>query len=404
MRKTIPILIAFFIVCFCGVAVFMYFGDKPDTLPDQTDASVATATITASPAVTDVPAEPVYDGQLKLYTKCRLETADGKKAGTAILNLVQRNRFGDWLNEESVKHSVNYSFAVNVSLRLSPLMKKYDDLTIKCKPELCDAHGDVYGTQCDIGWSGFSDTASLTTSSPTKTIEFCVQPEQKLKKGSKLKIEFYSLEDSTLVLKPVYVTFNQLKNAKKGPKILTTKQRRVITSICGAKYAIIPKQVSFEMHKRNDKPTDDALPYYDIDYQYQALKKPTNARNVANIVAYNGKDCIAGHATLGVQSNNSGEIYYQATKDAVRNSYENQGIPDLYYTKSINLPFGKSATYTINRAAAESDTNAPRFVRIRVEFPEESDVRTDKQKLKFNGRYLVYQIKITERKLAPSPY
>lgn len=401
MKKMIPALIALFAVCICGVAVFMYFGHEPSTLPDQTGASVVTA---VTPTMTAAPIKQLYDGQLKLHTRCRLETATGEKAGTITLNLVQRNRFGDWLNEESVKHSVNYSFAVNVSLKLSPLMKKYDDLTVKCKPELCDAHGNVYGTQCDIGWSGFSDTASLTTSSSTKTIEFCVQPERKLKKGSKLKLEFYSLEDSTLVLKPVYVAFNQLKNAKKGPKLLTTKQRRVVTSICGAKFAIIPKQVSFEMHKRNDRPTDDALPYYDIDYKYQAIKKPTNSRNVANIVTYNGKDCIAGHATLGVQSDNGGEIYYQATKDAVRNSYVNQGIPTLYYTKSVNLPFGKTATYTINRAAAKSDTNAPRFVRIRVEFPEESDVRTDKQKLKFNGRYLVYQVKIAERKLAPSPY
>ena len=70
-----------------------------------------------------------------------------------------------------------------------------------------------------------------------------------------------------------------------------------------------------------------------------------------------------------------------------------------YVTEGGRIKFGNSRKVATNRKAEATTSVAPDFVRLRIEYPEEASARNFKQKLKFKGRFQVYQLRISERKL-----
>ena len=136
------------------------------------------------------------------------------------------------------------------------------------------------------------------------------------------------------------------------------------------------------------------------------LKKPIKNVDVAKFDEYK-KMKMSSKLVVGVSSQSDKKILYNNYPKAKRFIYSNSVDEDdtEYYvaTKDVYLGRGAQATYTDNRRVPSTATTKPEYLRFRVEFPEERAARTDDEMMKFNGRFIVYQIAPEERKLDAKP-
>jgi hypothetical protein len=371
-----------------------------DLLGADSDNAVVLTTPTPTVAVTEKPEKEYYS----VGEKVKIKDDDGSVIGTFKLNQVEKEKINDWKNAKAVQNDVNYSYSTNVTVDFSKSSSSFASLTVNCEPQIVFNDGEVKSSTCDVGWSGFASKAELYSNHPKKTIEIGVQPEEKVRKGCIL--QFVLRDQNNNVLKVIKYKYKVLKKARKGAKLLSGKDVAKITSKNGAKFSVSIRNVYFENHEivapGEEKSINDAAEtanFFDVVYRVSALTKPKNSSFVKNITTYRGKSALLSNFTLGLDTMNASSVSYNPVKNATRNIYSNDAATEYYVSSKLEVPFGYHTDIITNRQASDTDSYKPSYVRIRLEFEEEANARSEKKRMRFNGRYVVFQVKIGERKL-----
>ena len=321
-------------------------------------------------------------------------TADGVQCGTITVNQIEKVGINDINNEKAMNNSVNYSYSINITVRFKSTYNEITNFT--CVPKIYNGRKLASSPAC-VGWTGFKTVTSVYGGSGSATIETGVQPEVRVGKKSQLVLTFQDSEGhkyDTLKMKN-----GILKKSKKGSKLLKTSKRVKINSVNGAVYSIVPVKVYFENHVLNSEALNKQRKnFFDIDYKVEAWKAPEKNITVRGISGGKGA-AMACISTIGLECGNSNKVLYQAYKKAARVYRERTLQENNYVTEGGRIKFGNSRKVATNRKAEATTSVAPDFVRLRIEYPEEASARNFKQKLKFKGRFQVYQLRISERKL-----
>lgn len=359
---------------------------------DQQQVSNMNAKVSAIPTATPTP-EPT--AKLGYGTKVKIPlTVDDVQYGTVTVNQIEKVGINDVSNEKAVGNSVNYSFSVNITVRFK---SAFDEITnFTCVPKIYNGK-KLISSPASVGWTGFNTAVSIYGGTGAASIETGVQPEVRVGKKSRLVLTFKDSEGHDY--DSVKLRDGILKKAKKGPRLLKSLERVKIKSVNGAVYSILPKKVYFENHIINSEALDkERKNFFDIDYKVEAWKAPVNRLTVRGISGGKGASMVC-QAAIGLECVNSSKVLYQAYKKAVR-LYREQSLQEVaYVTEGGRIRFGYSRKVTTNRKAEAAMSVAPDTVRLRVEYPDEAAARSLKQKLKFKGRFQVYQLRISERKL-----
>lgn len=307
----------------------------------------------------------------------------------------------DWYNKEAEANNIRTSYTINLQYDLRDDIGLEDSRKFICEAFTIDASGELTGGPCCVGWSGFSSDVVLFNDTLMGRLEIGVQPTSKLTKSTKLLLRFSDSKGTTY--DDIIVGNSVFKNAKKGPSLLTKNEKSVIKSVNGAKYFITIKNPSVEEQLKSTGELDD---FYSFEYMIGYLKKPIKNVDVAKFDEYK-KMKMSSKLVVGVSSQSDKKILYNNYPKAKRFIYSNSVDEDdtEYYvaTKDVYLGRGAQATYTDNRRVPSTATTKPEYLRFRVEFPEERAARTDDEMMKFNGRFIVYQIAPEERKLDAKP-
>ena len=319
---------------------------------------------------------------------------DDKVWGTAKINQIEKLQFSDWANSQAKMNDVDYCYSFNVTIIPKEVRTP---VSVEMEPVFY-RDGNKISQTANVGWSGFPKAAEFYSGGDKRTtIEVCVQPEKKLTDGDVCNLEFSSNGQN---FDSVEVSEKSVQHAKKGPRLLKAKKEITVTSINGAKYAMTPKKVFLEEHFLDVENRDAGTQkYFDISYQVKAVKPPDKNIKIDNIKGVGENAALVCRGTIGVQAQDNGEVLYQASINAGRINYSDTDDLFKYVNEGSMLKFGYLRNVMTNRAAADGVNSGMQFVRIRVEFPDEAKYRSDKQLLKFKGRYLVYEIPISVRKL-----
>lgn len=355
-------------------------GSKDEVLP--------VAKATTRPIVTPVPVTPKKTGQ-------RFEiVSEGKVWGTAKINQIEKLKFGDWSNSQARMNDVNYCYSYNITI--TPEVVN-DSVTVKTEPVVY-RDGSKISSPADVGWSGFPKVAEFYSGGDSSiTVEVCSQPEKKVRGSDIFMLEFSIGEKEA---ESVQVAGKSVKQAKKGNCLLSVKDEVIIKSVNGAKYSVTPKKVYFEEHYQNASDRDAGTGhYFDISYQVKAIRAPVKNVRVDNVKGTGKNARLVCQGVLGLQPQDSATVLYHANTNAGRVNYRDTDDLFTYVDEGAMLRFGYLRKVQTNRVAPEGANLGMQFVRLRVEFPEETKNRSRKELLKFNGRYLVYEIPITDRKL-----
>ena len=329
--------------------------------------------------------------------KIPLILENGTKVGIVRLNQVEKLGIVDWKNSKAIDAGIGYSYSFNLSVKYNFPSANSSNVTLECFPEIVSG-GAKLSSLCSVGWSGFSTKAELFSDNPSAVIEVGVQPEHTVPKNSVIQLRFKDSNGDKY--QPVTVSRDVLVCAKKGPKIHYVDDIAKINSACGAKYGVTVKQVAFEPGRSSEDVDGLDTNYFQIQYGVNTYKKPTNSQIVKSISLYKRKMCLSSSVVFGLQPNNSSDLLYQASADALRQTYADS---ELYCQKYVSpttmIPFNRKKLFWTNRNPGDDYIGSPTKVRISFEFPEELSVRNLKNKLKFNGRFTVFEIAVTDRKI-----
>lgn len=338
-------------------------------------------------------AKKSYDTVYSVKDKMPL-MSNGHCYGWIRIQQVERLGINDWTNKKAVEAGINFSYTINFRLDYLDPVSDTDQKVIYCLPVLMDDNKTV-GESCIVGWSGFSETFQVSKGQTTSYMEYGVQPVSKITKNTKLVLV---LSDSDGVqYDDICINRNALKTAKKGPVLIKSKMSNVIKSINGAKFKTGISKVYAEP---NFIETSDSVKYaFMFHYRISYLKKPTNSRDVAMFDPRN-KNMLRIRSVLGVQSNIGDEVLYNNDTSLTVKAYRNSDQREYYvpFTYLMIHP-GYYADYGNNRVVSQVECETAEYLRVRCEFPEEVVARTPAEMLKFNGRFVVFQQKITDRVL-----
>lgn len=354
----------------------------------ETPSPLPIASNTPKPAV-------IMKSSYKMKEKFPIGT-EKKLWGYGKVNRIEKIRFNDWSNAEAMKNSVNYCYSVNITLKRHGKVKSSESIIVE--PEF-RRNNEKISSPCDVGWSGFSQNAEFYEGGEQSvTIEVCVQPEQLLRKSDSLVL--LVLDSHNTAFMPVKISAKAWGKAVKGPKLQTPGKKLMVTSVTGAKYAIYPRNVYYEKHYSNKNDiTKGAKNFFDIDYTVWAGKAPKQGKYVSNIKGFGKNAVIVCQTVLGLQVQGSHEVLYERAKHAVRREYDDNTDLFEYVDEGSVLKFGYHRDVRTNRVARAGTNDDLQYVRVRVEFPDEANARPIRKRMKFAGRYLVYEIPVTVRKL-----
>ena len=164
-----------------------------------------------------------------------------------------------------------------------------------------------------------------------------------------------------------------------------------IESINGAVY-----QVRFnraEHNKRNTTAGTRDLDLYDVVYDVIYKSAPSNSRVVSIFDSFDNNK-ISPRIDFSICSDNDSTLLYDTVPTALEESADH--VQYEYVTNTTSFGVGKGFQYLANRLIGSGVTAATNYVRIIVTFPEERAARTDEEMKDFSGRYLVYQLKLSE--------
>lgn len=310
---------------------------------------------------------------------------DGKTVAYARINQLERVGIYDWYNNKAVKKNIRHSYSLNLSITNSTDM----NLTIGVTPTLVDKQNNNVSSKCNVGWTGFGEEAEFYGKGEIP-IEVGFQPEITDENGVKLQLVFNTSEGDS---DPVVISDKIFKHVVKGPSLLESGAETQITSVNGAKYIFTLGKVYIEPNLVDL--TETTAVEFDNSIKY--LRKPQKKRQVAT---FDSKKKYAMYASLliGMQTQHSEELNYNGDYTALRKDYYGEYTDDYASITDKALKVGKGVRYHLNRFVT-TDLANEKFVRFWVEFPDEAEVSTLKEKLKFNGRFVVYQCETHTREI-----
>lgn len=364
-------------------------------------ASEATTEITHYTEISKQPieivdTEPVLKYQ---YGQDSYILKDGKKQGTMHFNLVQRLGIWDYTNPTVVSNGIYYSYAFNIKLDLTQYFSKVESAKVEVKPELVNSKGEVIGEIATIGWNGFDQVAEIYRNNPTQSIEVCLQPTTDFSDDAFIRFNLNDTENNVTFDSIVYDT-SLLKKAADGPTIKRIKETTKIKSINGAKYSFTLNHVYSSQEYLNIDSYSDLVKMMDLEYSVKFLKDKVNDRVVTRFNTFSGVQ-LNSEIKLAVNTCNDSKYNYTWYKDATRAIYSDIDEFVPYVTSSFPyIKKGEIANNVTNRLLSyDLDSKNPAYVRVVPEFTNERKARTDDEMLKFNGRYVVYQIELENRNL-----
>lgn len=324
---------------------------------------------------------------------------DGKQQGVMHFNLAQRLGIWDYTNPTVVSNGIYYSYTFNLKLDFTQYFNQVESAKIEVKPELLNSKGEVIGEIANIGWNGFEQIAEIYKSNPVKNIEVCLQPTQDFSDGDYIKFNLTDTENN-VVFDSVTYDVSLLKKATDGPTIKRIKDTTKIKSINGAKYSFTLNSVCSSQEYLNIDSYSDLVKMMDLDYTVKLLKDKVNGRVVTRFNTFSGVQ-MNSEVKLAVNTCNNSQYNYTYYQDATRTNYSD--VDDYVPYVTSNFPYikkGETANNVTNRVLSyDLDSEDPMYVRVIPEFTNERKARSDEEMLKFNGRYVVYQVELKARNL-----
>jgi hypothetical protein len=309
--------------------------------------------------------------------------------GVVRLNRIEKLGIWDWMSSQVSSKGIKNSYSINMSLDCSSLLAVYPTANIKVTAKIKD-RGDYVSSACMLGWTGFPEKADLYDNHPKATIEIGTQPTvTDFSDDAVLELRFEDTSNS-IDFEPIYYDISCLKNAEKGATIKSKGDKTVIKSVNGGEY-----EFSFDRVEANYRHTnvgrEEYTRLYDIEYTIKYTKKPTT------------KQAVATFDTLNSSTLNPAlqfDLYQDVSEDCLSTR-----VPEAvdyidrkyvkYLTPSKGIKLGKSVKYKTNILIPNNVARALNYVRIIIQFPDEQVSSTEKQRINFNGRYVVYQMPLS---------
>ena len=329
---------------------------------------------------------------------------DGKIVGWGCINFVEKLGIWDWYNKSAVQNGIKSSYAISINLNMDEYLKDNSSLSLECLPYLIDSTEHVVGEPANIGWSGFSSVAELFDQNVSGNIEVNLQPHLNNIDNTLIKLDFRSA-DTNINFESVYISSDMLVTAKDGPSILTIDDVKQIESINGAIYTIKFYDIFRENHKTEDGPNISRgdYDYYDFCYQVKYENGPTNDREVLTFDSFDNFNIVVP-LKIRVVSDTDSTPLNENVYTAERLLWSDSNDTDLYvfpFDKSLKV--GKKMRIQCNRLIPNTTTTDADYIRIIIEFPEEQSARTSEELMSFNGRYVVWQVPFSNRKMEERP-
>ncbi len=307
--------------------------------------------------------EPIYS-----WGESAALIADGVYYGTLGIRQVELLGIWDWYNSSAIRYGVRNTISLVNSL------------------------GDVVGSSCSVGWSGFDEQLEVYQGDKIKAVEVGMQPYTSSIHGDyRLKIELVDTA-SDVNFDTIYYDITPLKHAKQGAKLRTANDLVKLVSICGAEYQFSFTRVEDNLRADTEAYyVDDRVRVFDINYVFKYLKKPDNNRGVTRFDSFTKNKANPELSFYLVSSLNDTKCTTRASTARIEKDYQ---LYD-YVTPATPLGVGQSLEMRTNLVNVLEDSIGE-YVRIIAEFPEERAVRTDEEMLDFDGRYVVYQLGLSE--------
>ena len=317
--------------------------------------------------------------------------SDGVIYGSLKCNFVQLLGISDWYNTKVINNGITSSYTFNFSVDMSQALTNASNALIVPTVSIITTDGEQISDACSVGWSGFSTSAEIYTSTPTAVFEVGVQPTVKtIPQNALIKIDLVDTVSNTFY-DPIYYSLDLLKNASQGAKLLTINDTATINSINGAIYQIDFKSAEFNI--RDTEAGTRNLSLYDITYELSYTQKPTNSRVVSIFDSFDNNK-INPRLDFSVCSDSDSTLLSEQVATALDVTDKNHSFKYVTTTQSFGV--GKGFRYVTNRYLPTGVDAAVNYLRVIVKFPEERAARTDSEMENFSGRFLVYQIKLTE--------
>ena len=315
----------------------------------------------------------------------------GDVYGRIKCNFAQLIGIADWYNTKAVNNGVSSSYTINFNVDMTELLETQSNALISPKVTIIDLSKTALSDKCRVGWSGYPEVAELYKSTPSGNFELGIQPTTKaIPKESLLMVELFD-SVSGLSFDTIYFSIDVLRDAPLGAQLRVASETVDIESINGAVY-----QVRFnraEHNKRNTTAGTRGLDLYDVVYDVIYKSAPSNSRVVSIFDSFDNNK-ISPRIDFSICSDNDSTLLYDTVPTALEESTDH--VQYEYVTNTTSFGVGKGFQYLANRLIGSGVTAATNYVRIVVTFPEERAARTDEEMKDFSGRYLVYQLKLSE--------
>lgn len=324
---------------------------------------------------------------------------DGQLQGFTRLSSVQRIGIWDLCNQSAVANGVKWSYSINLNVDLSQTLSTAENVVLTVKPYLISKDGSINGEPCSVGWSGFSSVAQLYDNTKSADIEIGLQPETTDATGANVLLVITNSVGDTY--DPVYIDGDFLENAKMGNSLITDGEAK-ITTINGGVFTIRINSVSVNIPITTDKLESKDLTkitsYYDIDYTVTYVSAPTNDLEDL-IYDSNNNNSLHTQFVTYLSTDLDNTKLLDGDSGAKRQVYSDKmKLYEYVTTQFPTIAVGESFTATINKAMTIGNSS-PVYARVYFEFPEEITARSASELLDFDGRYVVFQVPITQREL-----
>lgn len=343
-------------------------------------------------------------GDYKLH-----EIAPVIKNGTTValltINQIQRLGIFDWTSSEAVDSGIKYSYTINFKMEYPKELKNGESITFYLYPKLIDANNEIIGNPCIVGWSGFPDTAVFTASATETWLECGVQPIKSYKKATALVLDisdsYGNVYDSIMFSKDVIL------DADEGPSLLTGDATAKVTGASGAKLTIGIKNVhleecfdrAYEFKWESDVEEAEKIPTLMFNYSISYDSKPTKNIEVSNIDTSTKESLLYTDFKIGAQSNVGNTMYYDRNVNLTRFAFSDSLALEKFVSATrYKIHAGTKAVYCENREVSDAVINSSDSIRFQVEFNSDALALPPDQLMKFNGRFIVFDKKITSRK------
>lgn len=329
---------------------------------------------------------------------------DGTTVALLTMNQVQRLGIFDWTSSEAVDSGIKYSYTINFKMEYLKELRNGESITFYLCPKLIDANNEIIGNPCIVGWSGFPDTAVFTESATETWLEYGVQPIKSYKKAAALVLDisdsYGNVYDSITFSKSVIL------NADKGPSLLTGNAAAKVTGASGAKMTIGIKNVhleecfdqAYEFKWESDVAEAEKVPTLMFNYSISYDSKPTKNVEVNNIDTSTKEPLLYTDFKIGAQSNVSDTMYYDRNVNLTRFAFSDSLALEKFVSATrYKIHAGTKAVYCENREVSAAAMNSSASIRFQVEFSSDALALPPEKLMKFSGRFIVFDKKITNR-------